>query len=666
MIQRGCFWFLLCSFILAASTFICPAFAEIKVFEKEVEAIIGEGQSQSQVESLAIQRAKRMAVEEAGTYISTLTVVQNYQLQRDEVTAMASSVVRAVPIGASIRETNGVTYIKVRARIEVDTSTLDRQIEALMRDKGALEREEKALKRVRELEDQLANSKSPDMKRLEEFNAQALAVEREREKQRLFREEQALKAKGELSKAEADRLAREREMQERLNQRLAEQEKTKREEALALAAEQDRFRRAALESEQRFNDLARNGQLSQAQWVAIDDSLSIKQATGEIGDLKKEIANLETRLDWQYRENAKNLAAAYAQQRELMRAKRPLEPAPKDAFEATSEYKNRIARYERLVRNAEAEDRILLEKLDKERDLKLAEAKVGYLGQQIRVLTPFVERLRSLQGRKFVLPEGGTMRVDLGEPDADNNRFPMKLTYGDKSWSVWWYYRNRDLAKDFYRTKTYLKAEGLFQIEEATSLRPRLTASRVTHLGTKETMEFPLEKPRVFAEIKKFDSMKSQEGTAKGERETAAVDLARKTIINKDDRFIAYKDGTVLDTSYNLMWAAQDNGSELNWEKAKYYCENYGGGGYTDWRLPSLREIRTLYDKSKSKPSKCRWMFNEHVATDLIQFSCDQLWTSETKYDKAAKFSTLTGEVQMWPKRYKDGNYRVIPVRTAR
>jgi len=40
---------------------------------------IGRGQSQEQVEAFALQKAKRLAVEEAGTYISSLTVVVNYQ-----------------------------------------------------------------------------------------------------------------------------------------------------------------------------------------------------------------------------------------------------------------------------------------------------------------------------------------------------------------------------------------------------------------------------------------------------------------------------------------------------------------------------------------------------------------------------------------------------------
>jgi|GEM_PF-6717971 len=40
-----------------------------------------------------------------------------------------------------------------------------------------------------------------------------------------------------------------------------------------------------------------------------------------------------------------------------------------------------------------------------------------------------------------------------------------------------------------------------------------------------------------------------------------------------EGRFIAYDNGTVLDTRTNLMWAAKDNGSSINWADARSYCE---------------------------------------------------------------------------------------------
>jgi hypothetical protein len=44
------------------------------------------------------------------------------------------------------------------------------------------------------------------------------------------------------------------------------------------------------------------------------------------------------------------------------------------------------------------------------------------------------------------------------------------------------------------------------------------------------------------------------------------------------------------------MWAAKDNGSPISWPEAKKYCENYRGGGYMDWRMPTQDELAGLYD----------------------------------------------------------------------
>jgi hypothetical protein len=690
MSQKSKLWLLLCVFILVVLIAVYPAFAEIKVFEKEVEEVVGRDQSQEQVEAFALQKAKRLAVEEAGTFISSLTVVQNFVLEKDEITALASGVLQSQVLGVpSIVIKDGVVHVTVKAKIVVDTTVLDKQIEVFMRDKGALKERDEALKKMRELEDKLANLKSTEVKRLDELNTQALALERERDRQRLFREEQALKAKGELSRAEADRIAKEREMSERIDRTRAEQEKAKREEAAALAAEQDRIKRAQLENEQRWNDLSRKAQLTQDQWVVIDDSLSLKQAMTEVNDLKKEIANLKGRLDYQYGENTKNLTAAYAQQRVLTTAKLPPAPAPKDAFESTAEYNARISVYDRQVKEVEKENSKTSEMLKKEEALKLAQAKVDYLGQQIRLLAPFIKRLQDLQARKFTLPEGGAMTVDLGEPDADNNRFPVQLQHNGKSWSAWWNYMDRNSAKDFYRTRTYLKAEGLFQIEEAAQLGPKLTAARVTHPGTKETREFGLETPTTFNEIDLFAKLKEEQRTAEKTSEQAAILYSRSKAVNTDGRFIAYDDGTVLDTKTKLMWGGKDNGRDINWRDAKSYCEAYREGGYTDWRMPTQDELAGLYDKSKTYKIDCGLFGSNVHLTELICLTCDNIWASEIKKRRAsekenseaatvdfsavAKFPMFVGNDPQfvdhhlgwtpWPLEH---GLRVLPVRSAK
>jgi hypothetical protein len=94
----------------------------------------------------------------------------------------------------------------------------------------------------------------------------------------------------------------------------------------------------------------------------------------------------------------------------------------------------------------------------------------------------------------------------------------------------------------------------------------------------------------------------------------------------KDGHFIAYDNGTVLDTKTKLMWAAKDNGNTLNWVDAKYYCENYRGGGYTDWRMPTQNELAGLYDETKTYKADNGKTFH---LTKLIHLTSFVVWTSE-------------------------------------
>jgi hypothetical protein len=44
----------------------------------------------------------------------------------------------------------------------------------------------------------------------------------------------------------------------------------------------------------------------------------------------------------------------------------------------------------------------------------------------------------------------------------------------------------------------------------------------------------------------------------------------------------------------DLVWARQDNGGDVRWEQAAAHCEQLALGGYEDWRLPAIDELRTI------------------------------------------------------------------------
>lgn len=68
-------------------------------------------------------------------------------------------------------------------------------------------------------------------------------------------------------------------------------------------------------------------------------------------------------------------------------------------------------------------------------------------------------------------------------------------------------------------------------------------------------------------------------------------------------------DGTVTDHVTGLMWARDGggpgcaNGAMMNWNDAIDWAQNLAFAGYTDWRLPNLRELQSIVDYSVIDPS---------------------------------------------------------------
>jgi len=64
-------------------------------------------------------------------------------------------------------------------------------------------------------------------------------------------------------------------------------------------------------------------------------------------------------------------------------------------------------------------------------------------------------------------------------------------------------------------------------------------------------------------------------------------------------------DGTVTDNVTWLMWQQEDDNAARNWEDALGYCENLilPPGGHSDWRLPDVKELRSIVDNTRYNPA---------------------------------------------------------------
>jgi hypothetical protein len=127
-------------------------------------------------------------------------------------------------------------------------------------------------------------------------------------------------------------------------------------------------------------------------------------------------------------------------------------------------------------------------------------------------------------------------------------------------------------------------------------------------------------------------------------------------------RFMETKEGVVMDTKTNLMWATEDNGDDITWGNAKSYCDNYRGGGYTDWRMPTQDDLAGLYNPAKTYKSDCG--HDVHL-TALIRLTCFWAWASETRGSDAADFG-FTGDGRFWHPQLDATGARALPVRSVK
>ncbi len=122
-------------------------------------------------------------------------------------------------------------------------------------------------------------------------------------------------------------------------------------------------------------------------------------------------------------------------------------------------------------------------------------------------------------------------------------------------------------------------------------------------------------------------------------------------------RFIREKH-TIVDTRTGLMWAARDNGYDINWQDSKEFCKKFTGGGFSDWRMPTQDELATIYSfDPKSK--------RDYSIFPFFQITGSCLWGSDIKKATVAIFDYYYGS-RDWGHPNSIIEARVLPVRSVK
>jgi hypothetical protein len=110
------------------------------------------------------------------------------------------------------------------------------------------------------------------------------------------------------------------------------------------------------------------------------------------------------------------------------------------------------------------------------------------------------------------------------------------------------------------------------------------------------------------------------------------------------ESFVAYDDGylqegiqrvysrsnnSVVDTISTLQWQddIEANSIQKNWSEAVAYCEALDLDGYTNWRMPSKKELQSLVDYSKDSPS---------INSNFLNTASQRYWSSVSSVENSS------------------------------
>ncbi len=108
---------------------------------------------------------------------------------------------------------------------------------------------------------------------------------------------------------------------------------------------------------------------------------------------------------------------------------------------------------------------------------------------------------------------------------------------------------------------------------------------------------------------------------------------------------------TIADSARRLLWMRQDTwqmtGKWMNWVQVRDFAEQMNRkkfAGFANWRLPTVAEIRTLYDKSQQN--------KDHMGTEVPHSEaypagfCFLCWTSDVRNKtQVARFGFRKGVI---------------------
>ncbi|MDE3018624.1 MAG: tetratricopeptide repeat protein [Nitrospirota bacterium] len=161
---------------------VSSAWADVRTITATGEYRMGDNDTRSDAKRLALLDAKRLALEQAGTYLESVSEVKNLQVTRDEIRTYAAGIVEVKEQATSSKMEGETTVVRVGVTVQIDTAVVARQIDALRKNEHAQEE----LRHVREEADRLRQEVETKTKELAALKSKTGAAPLLKEREQAF------------------------------------------------------------------------------------------------------------------------------------------------------------------------------------------------------------------------------------------------------------------------------------------------------------------------------------------------------------------------------------------------------------------------------------------------------------------------------------------------
>jgi len=141
--------------LLTALVLPTAAFAEVQTITATHTYVMGDNDSRNDARQLCFLVAKRKVLEQAGSFIQSLSVVENMNLTKDQISSYSAAILGVEIVKEQYGVSNGQTTLSLTVKADVDLADVQKRLAAIVMDRGLQDRIAAQQRQIGQLEQQV-------------------------------------------------------------------------------------------------------------------------------------------------------------------------------------------------------------------------------------------------------------------------------------------------------------------------------------------------------------------------------------------------------------------------------------------------------------------------------------------------------------------------------